>query len=166
MLHTFKLRQNNEPLIGTKFIYINNSRDVRYSLADLVQYTRATLNAVSWNPGSKWPNDLEGQDQSPPHSIPVKGISRCIFGINWVILAQIYFMSLRGQAKFPRILSRNGQNGLEGQGYCIFDTRHKYPVMHFGANVVIPVKIRDELLRGQAEFPRILRKNGQNDLGG
>ena len=39
-----------------------------------------------------------------------------MFGANLVILAQIYDELLCGQAKFPRILSQNGQNDLEGQG--------------------------------------------------
>ena len=36
----------------------------------------------------------------------------------------------------------------------------------FGANLVILAQIYDELLRGQAEFPRILSQNGQNDPEG
>ena len=37
--------------------------------------------------------------------------------------------------------------------------------MHiFGANLVILAQICDELSQGQAEFPRILSQNGQNDL--
>ena len=39
-----------------------------------------------------------------------------MFGANLVILAQIYDELLRGQARFPRILSQNDQNNLEGQG--------------------------------------------------
>ena len=46
----------------------------------------------------------------------VKRISRCIFGANLIILAQIRFKLLCEQAKFPRILSRNGQNDPEVQG--------------------------------------------------
>ena len=60
--------------------------------------------------------DLEGQGQWPPFSIPVKSIPGCMFGANLVILAQMYDKLLRRQAKFPRILSQNGQNDLEGQG--------------------------------------------------
>ena len=36
----------------------------------------------------------------------------------------------------------------------------------FGANLVILAQICDELLRGQAECPKILSQNGQNDLEG
>ena len=36
----------------------------------------------------------------------------------------------------------------------------------FGANLVFLAQIADELSRGQAEFPRILSQNGQNDFEG
>ena len=36
----------------------------------------------------------------------------------------------------------------------------------FGANLVILAQIYDELLHGQAKFPKSLRQNGQNDLEG
>ena len=36
----------------------------------------------------------------------------------------------------------------------------------FAANLVILAQTRDELSRGQAEFPRILSQKGQNDLDG
>ena len=36
----------------------------------------------------------------------------------------------------------------------------------FDTNLVILAQICEELLCGQAEFPRILRQNGQNDLEG
>ena len=39
-----------------------------------------------------------------------------MFGANLVIVAQIYNELPHGQAEFPRILSQNGQNDLEGQG--------------------------------------------------
>ena len=39
-----------------------------------------------------------------------------MFGAKLVILAQIYEDLSRRQAKFPIILSQNGQNILEGQG--------------------------------------------------
>ena len=38
-----------------------------------------------------------------------------MFGANLVILAQIYGELSRREAEFPRILSQNGQNDLEGQ---------------------------------------------------
>ena len=102
----------------------------------------------------------------PRISIPVKRISRCIIGANLVILAKIHFKLLRRQAKFPRILSRNGQNDLKGQGHWpMFLIPNKSTSWcMFGANLVIPVKICDELLWGQAEIPIILSKNGQMTL--
>ena len=72
--------------------------------------------AVSWNPAAKRPNDLEGQGQWPPYLILMKRISWCTFGVNLVIAAQIHDKLLCGQAKFPRILSQNCKNDLEGQG--------------------------------------------------
>ena len=39
-----------------------------------------------------------------------------MFGANLVILPQICDELLRGQAKFPRILSQIFRNDLEGQG--------------------------------------------------
>ena len=57
---------------------------------------------------------LEGQGQRPPFSIPAESIRGCIFGANLVILAQIYDELSCGQVEFPRILSQNGQNDLEG----------------------------------------------------
>ena len=74
----------------------------------------------------KWPNDLRGQGQWPPFSIPAESIPGCMFGAILVIPDQICDELLCGQgtvcgrtdgrqAEFPRILSRNGQNDLEGQ---------------------------------------------------
>ena len=80
----------------------------------------------------KWPNDLEGQDQWPLYSKPVWRISRRIFGTNLMILVQIHYKLLHGQAKFPRILSQNGQNYLECQGQwpLILNNSWEYPMMH------------------------------------
>ena len=61
-------------------------------------------------------NDLEGQGQWPPFSIPAEFIPRCMFGANLVILAHICDELSQGQATFPRILSQNGKNDPEGQG--------------------------------------------------
>ena len=60
----------------------------------------------------KWSNDLEGQGQCLPFSIPAVRIPRYIFSANLVILAQIYDELSHREAKFPRILC---QNDLEGQ---------------------------------------------------
>ena len=50
-----------------------------------------------------------------PLSIPAERIERWIFGANLVIVAQIHYKVLRGQAKFPRILRQDGQNDIESQ---------------------------------------------------
>ena len=83
-----------------------------------------------------------------------------------MILAQINLKLLCRQAKFPRILSHNGQNYLEGQGQwpSFSITAEKIPGCMFGANLVILAQIYDELPRGRAKFPRILSQSGQNDL--
>ena len=60
-------------------------------------------------------NDFEGQGQWPPFSIPAESIPGCMFDANLVILAHYCDKLWRGQAGFPRILSQNGQNDLEGQ---------------------------------------------------
>ena len=88
-----------------------------------------------------------------------------MFGANLVILAQIYEELSDGQAEFSRILSQNGQNDLEGQGQWppFSIPAESIPGCMFGANLVIPAQIYDELLGGQAEFSRILSQNGQND---
>ena len=74
-----------------------------------------------------------------------------MFGTNLVILAQIYDDLSCGQAEFPRILSQNGQSDLEGQGQWFqFSIPAKsIPWCMFGANLVIPAQICDELLCGQ-----------------
>ena len=108
----------------------------------------------------RWPN-LEGQGQWPPFSIPAERIPRYIFGANLVILTQIHYKLSWRKAKFPRILSRNGQNDPEGQGqwpqYSI--PAESIPGCIFGANLVIVDQICDELSRGQAKFPRIFSQN-------
>ena len=73
---------------------------------------------------------------------------------------------LRWEAGFPRIMSRNGQNDLEVQGQWppFSIPTERTPWCMFGAHLVIPAQICDELLCGQAEFPRTLSQNGQNDL--
>ena len=68
--------------------------DESHPLAGLDHYTWATLKTVTWNSESKWPNDLEGQGEWPPFSIPAERIQRCIFGGNLVILAEIHYKLL------------------------------------------------------------------------
>ena len=86
-----------------------------------------------------------------------------MFGANLVILTQIYNKLSHREAKFPRILSQNGQNDLEGQGQWPSFSAESIPGCMFGANLVILAQIYDKL---QGEFPRILSQNGQNDLEG
>ena len=80
-----------------------------------------------------------------------------------VILAHIHYKLLYGQAKFPRILSQNCQNNLEGQGQWppFSISAESISGCMFAANLVILSRICDELSCGQAEFPGIL---SQNDL--
>ena len=101
-------------------------------------------------------------------SIPAKSIPRCMLGANLMILAQVCDELSRGQAEFPRILSHNGQNDLEGQGqWHPFSIPVKsIPWCMLGANLVILAQICDELSCGQAKFPTSLSQNGQNDLEG
>ena len=98
-------------------------------------------------------NDIEGQSQRPPFSIPAESITVCMFGAILMILAQIYDELSRGQAEFPGILNQNGQNGLEGQGrWPLFSIPSKsIPWSMFGANLVILAQIRDELSCGQGK---------------
>ena len=74
-----------------------------------------------------------------------------MFGANLVIVAQMCDELSHGQSEFPRILSQNGQNDLDGQGqwppFPIPAT--SIPECMFGATLVIPAQIRDELSRGQ-----------------
>ena len=108
-------------------------------------------------------NDLEGQGQWPPFSIPVQSIPECMFGANLVIVAQIYNELSHGQAKFPRILCQNGQNDLEGQGQSppFAIPAESIPWCMFGTNLMILAHMYDELSCIQAKFPRILSQNGQ-----
>ena len=98
-------------------------------------------------------NDIEVQGQWPPFSIPAESIPGCMFGANFVILAQIYDELSCGQAELPRILSQNGQNYLEGQGqWHLFSIpTESIPWCMFGANLVIPAQICDELSCGQGK---------------
>ena len=100
--------------------------------------------------------------------MPAAGFPECMFGAHLVIVAQIYDELSHGQAEFPRILSQNVQNDLEGQGQwpSFSIPTESFPGCKFGENLVILAKIYDELSCIQADFPRILSQNGQNDLEG
>ena len=88
-----------------------------------------------------------------------------MFGANLVILAQIYVELSHGQAKIPTILSQNGQNDLEGHGqWPLFSIPAKsIPWCIFGANLVIPAQICDELTCGQGKVYG--QTGGRTDAG-
>ena len=115
----------------------------------------------------RWPQP-EGQNQWPPFSIPAERMPRCIFGANLVILAQIHYKLSWRQDKFPRILSQNGQDDLEGhwQWPPLSIPTKSIPGCMFGAYLVILAQIYDELSRGWSEFPIIQSQSGQNYLEG
>ena len=71
-----------------------------------------------------------------------------------VILAHNHQKLSRGQVEIPRILSQNGQNDLEGQSqWPLFSIpTESIPWCMFGANLVIPAQICDELSCGQSKF--------------
>ena len=76
-----------------------------------------------------------------------------MFGAHLVILSQIYDELSRGQAKFRVILSQNGQNYLEGQSQWpqFSIPAESIPWCLFGANLVIPAQMCDELSCGQGQ---------------
>ena len=115
---------------------------------------------------SKWQNDLEGQGQWPHFRYQLRESQDT--HANFMILAQIKYKLSCIQAKFPWILSQNGQSDLEGQGQWppFSIPAESIPGYMFGANLGISAQICDELLHGQAEFPIILSQNCQNDLEG
>ena len=98
-------------------------------------------------------NNLEGQGQGPPFSIPVENIPGCMLGTNLVIVAPTHYKLSCRQTKFPRILS---QNDLEAQGqrppFSI--PIESIPRCMFGTNLVIVAPIHYKLSRRQAKFPK------------
>ena len=109
------------------------------------------LNAFPWNSESKWPNDLQGQSQWLPFSIPDKRTPNFILAANLVIPDEIQGKLLHWQTKFTRILS---QNGLEGQGQWppfSISAESKLECM-LGANLVIQAEICNGLLHRKAKF--------------
>ena len=74
-------------------------------------------------------------------------VSQDAFLVPILWLAQICDELSRRQAKFPRILSQNGQNDLEGQGQWppFSIPTESIPWCLFGANLVISAEIYDEL---------------------
>ena len=99
-------------------------------------------------------NDLHFQYQ------PRVSQNTYMFGANLVILAQICDELLHRQAKFPRILSQNGQNDLEGQGQWppFSIPAESIPGRMFWAHLVIPAQTCDELSCGQSKVYGRLRE--------
>ena len=95
----------------------------------------------------KGQNDLEGQDQWPPFSIPAKSVTGCIFGANLTILAQINDKLWSGQTKVQRIRRQNGQNDPKGHGqWPPFSIPTKsIPWCTFGTNLVISTQSCDKV---------------------
>ena len=69
-----------------------------------------------------------------------------------------------------KVITRTGRNSSNSESkwqWPLFSIpAESIPGCMFGANLVILAHIYDEISCGQAEFPRILRQNGQNDLEG
>ena len=135
---------------------------------NLLQVTMQT-NQISWNSESKWPKSPWGSRSMT-----------FIFNTSWEyprmpVLCKFVDYSpnpwqviVRKKNVFPKILSENGQNDLEGQGQwpSFSIPAESIPGCMFCANLAILSHIREELSCGQAEVPKSLSQNGQNDLEG
>ena len=88
-----------------------------------------------------------------------------MFGANLVNLAQICDELLHRQTEFPRILSQNGQNDLEGQDQwpAFSIPAESLPRYMFGANLVILAQILDKLSGRQCKVDG--RTDGKTDAG-
>ena len=108
---------------------------------------------------------LKVKAYDPHFSIPGQSTPGCMFDANLVILTQICDELSRGQTEFPRILTQNGQNDIEGQGqWPLFSIPTKsIPWCMLGANLVILAQIYDELWCGQVKVYR--RTDGRTDAG-
>ena len=86
-----------------------------------------------------------------PFSIPSESISGYIFDANLVILVQICHALSHGQADLSRILSKNGQNDLVGQGqWALFPIAvESIPWCMFGTNLVILAQNYDDISCGK-----------------
>ena len=91
-----------------------------------------------------------------------------MFGAKLAILAQICYKLSPRQCKFSKIPSQCGQNDLDGlvQKLLFQILAQSISGCMFDENLVISAGVCGELFHGQAEFPRILSQNGQNDLEG
>ena len=92
-----------------------------------------------------------------------------MFGENVVILDRICDELLCGQAEFPQILSKIGQNDLERQGQWppFSIPAESIPGRMFGANLVIPAQTCDDLLceQGKVYGRTDRRTDGRTDAG-
>ena len=113
---------------------------------------------ISKNYESNWPEWPSSSRRWPSISIPTKSILGCMFGANLMIVTEIHYKLLHGQARFPRIRSQIGQTDLQGQGRWPSNSIPAESILRcmFGANLVIVAQIYNKLLRGQAKFPKIL----------
>ena len=109
---------------------------------------RVMLNTISWNPEMKWPNDLECDRHWPP--LPVKRIWRCLFGAN-----PLQVMAWTNTVDKPNLLEFWVKMAKITLKVTVNDLYFKYhpsiPGCMFGANLVIPAQICDELSYGQSK---------------
>ena len=92
------------------------------------------LNAISWNSELKWLNDIEGQSQWLPFSIPGKSIQRCMFS-SYLVISESNWQKLRLMQRWPPF-----SLPAKSIPWCIF-----------GANLVILAHICDKLSSGQGK---------------
>ena len=128
--------------VRMSLVLIINRKD--FELAYTVgHYTRARLGCVKplGRPRSVYKSDVgccflmakwPWRSRSMPQiSIPAERMPRCIFGANFVILSRIHEKLPSRQAKFPRILSQNGQMTLKVRvNDRNFNTSREYHKMH------------------------------------
>ena len=110
----------------------------------------AWTSQISWNSKSKWPGRSRSMTPIFNTSWEYPNLHVwCKFGDS-----SSYLSELSGRkAGFPRILSQNGQNDLEGkcQRSPFSIPAESVPGCMFDANLVISAQICDELLCGQTK---------------
>ena len=119
-----------------------------------------------------WPRSLSKSDverrfleSTQPNALKARSMIP-IFNTSREILDQTHYKLLRGQTKFPRILSQNGQSSLEGQGQWppfSITLAGSVPGCICGANLVITAQISNELSCGQNKVHG--QTDGQTDAG-
>ena len=149
-----------------KWSSINKQQHVgTCSTITLGRYTRATLNTISCNPDSKWP--WRSRSRTLVFNTSQENLKMHIW-CKFDDSSSNLFQVIAWTSQISENSESNGQNDLDGQGHCpLFSIPDKSILWcMYGANLVIPAQIRDELLRGQSEFPRIPSPNDQNDIEG